>query len=198
MPAINLARPRLRYKLLSEDGSEYEIDPDFRVVLRCLAVLGDPDKPDLVKALFVAKALFKGNPPPDMWAVFSLFVGSGEQGEPSDEALVDFEQDADAIYASFRQQYGINLLRGSMHWDEFRALLAGLGDNTAFGKRVSLRSLDMSEVPEQSRARVQRIKDAVAIAPRMSKREVELQTELDRRLAAGEDAAEIIEQLKGV
>src|SRR5699024_9047339 len=48
--------------------------------------------------------------------------------EEKSEILIDFNQDANYIYASFMQAYGINLIeqQGKMHWKEYLALIDGL------------------------------------------------------------------------
>lgn len=194
---FSLSDPEFPVEMLSEDGNRYPIASDHKTILSCLNVVSDPDVPEIKKALFVAKRFFCGNPPPDMGALFVSFVV--DDGRDDDgEQLIDFQQDAGVIYASFRQQYGIDLAKETLHWWAFRMLLSGLGEGTALGSRVQLRTLDLDAVSEKDRSKFRRLKDMVAIVPRMSAEEAALQEELDRRLAAGEDPAEIIEKLKGV
>lgn len=51
--------------------------------------------------------------------------------------------DYDLIVASFRKEYGIGPREfKQMKWDEFRALLSGLGPDTALGRIVAIRSED--------------------------------------------------------
>lgn len=59
-----------------------------------------------------------------------------------------FKQDAEAIYSSFYQQYGIDLLyqKQKMHWDQFKALFAGLGPDTYFMRIVQIRQEDVSKL----------------------------------------------------
>ena len=42
--------------------------------------------------------------------------------------LLDYELDADLIYAAMYEQYGIDLVSTPMHWHKIRALIAGLHD----------------------------------------------------------------------
>lgn len=112
--------------------------------------------------------------------------------------MLDFEVDAGAIYASFRQQYGMDLLRQSLHWREFCALLSGLTEATPLGARIRLRTLEESRVAPEDRASLRRLKQKIAITPRMGQQEQTLLAELNRRLAAGEDPSEIIRQLQEV
>lgn len=59
----------------------------------------------------------------------------------------DYVRDAGAIYASFFQQYRIDLNqeRGKMHWTIFKALLDGLGKDTYFKRIIQIRTEDPSE-----------------------------------------------------
>ena len=56
----------------------------------------------------------------------------------------DYVRDAGAIYASFFQQYHIDLNkeRGKMHWTIFKALLDGLGKETYFQRIIQIRQDD--------------------------------------------------------
>ena len=79
-------------------------------------------------------------------------------GNYSDEVAADtdndpieyysYQQDAGIIYASFLQDYGIDLIdqQGKLHWDKFRALLDGLSDKTPFQKVVKIRMADISKL----------------------------------------------------
>lgn len=62
----------------------------------------------------------------------------------------DYEQDAEAIFASFMSEYHINLLeqRGKMHWREFKALFNGLSENSYMQRIISIRQRDLSEVDD--------------------------------------------------
>ena len=194
---FTLAAPLLPETVLGEDGNEYPVQTDYRVILSCLARLADPDAEDMSKALYVAVHFYKGNPPPDMWPLFERFLLCGEGPADTDsEPVMDFEQDADAIYSSFRQQYGIDLIREKLHWMEFRLLLRGLCEDTKFGELLRIRNMDPNDYAEKDRAKLRTLKEMVAIHPRVSVREAELQAELDRRLRAGEDPADILRQLQ--
>ncbi len=196
MRRFSLSAPVLPEELLSVDGNVYKIDPGHRTVLGCLKAISDPDAPEINKALYIVQRFFCGAVPPDMGDLFTAFVADDRQDDEG-EQLLDFEQDAGVIYASFRQQYHIDLATETLHWWAFRMLLAGLGEGTALGNRVQLRTLDLDAIPEKERPKWRRRKEMVAIVPRMSREEARLQAELNRRLAAGEDPTEIIEELRG-
>ena len=49
-----------------------------------------------------------------------------ESGNGCSEVLYSFTEDEDLIYAAFKAQYNIDLMRVNMHWWEFKALFVGL------------------------------------------------------------------------
>ncbi|WP_077735629.1 Gp15 family bacteriophage protein [Bacillus sonorensis] len=55
----------------------------------------------------------------------------------------DLTEDAAYIYASFLQDYGIDLIeqQGKLHWKKFNALLSSLSDDTKFRKVVEIRRM---------------------------------------------------------
>lgn len=59
-------------------------------------------------------------------------------GDESSEKLLDYELDADYIFAAFYEQYKINLVTTKLHWYQFNALLRGLHD-TELNKIISAR-----------------------------------------------------------
>ena len=196
--AFSLCQPAeqaLPAALTGADGKIYPVNPDFRTVLRCLRRLSDPDRETPAKLLYLAHHFYRDNPPPEMAALFSAFVSGGGTQDADEPPLMDFEQDAGAIYASFRAQYGLNLLREPLHWFEFRELLAGLDEQTAFGARVRLRALSENDVASEDRPALRKLKAQVALRPRVSREERALLTELDRRLAAGESPGDVLAQL---
>lgn len=66
-------------------------------------------------------------------------------GQPLQQAEVqryyDYDQDSMAIYASFKQVYGMDLWdeRGRLHWTKFQALLLALPDNCLFKQIIGIR-----------------------------------------------------------
>ena len=59
----------------------------------------------------------------------------------------DLIEDFDLVVASFQAQYGIRLSKqlDTMKWDEFRALLIGIGPETPLGRIVSVRAEEDEE-----------------------------------------------------
>src|SRR5690625_4964839 len=92
--------------------------------------------------------------------VLSNVVGVSDKGEenldiegnpmpkdsPDEDKVYDLKQDANYIYASFMQDYQIDLIeqQGKLHWHKFNALLVGLKDDTKFRNVIEIRQ---SELP---------------------------------------------------
>lgn len=64
-----------------------------------------------------------------------------EIADTDEEAHFDIRQDADLIYASFRAEYGIDLIeeQGSLHWHKFQALLQGLSSDSILQRVIQIR-----------------------------------------------------------
>src|SRR5690625_2989964 len=146
------------------DGKTYDIDLAFDTVLTVFDVLDDERLMDLEKAQICLNLLLKDqgydqSKTIDLWNyVYESFIHIEVkqaieydlEGNPmpvrdddeDDGALFDIVQDAEYIYASFRQAYNINLFqeRGKMHWKEFQALLNGLPSDTILQRIISIRS----------------------------------------------------------
>lgn len=191
---------RARGKVLPEHvevaGERINVDADFRTVLRCLRMLDDDDIPDERKHFLLMWWFFKRRFVQNGFEVFFDFISTDEtpDGEP---ATMDFEQDADAIYASFLQQYGIDLIDvHDLHWYKFMALLGGLGEETALNRRISLRNLDTSKMKGKEKMRADKAKRRVALKQKMSAEEAELQHQLDEALAGGSDPTDALAALR--
>ncbi|MBC1783111.1 hypothetical protein HCA14_12295 [Listeria welshimeri] len=65
--------------------------------------------------------------------------------EAEEIASYSLTQDADYIYASFLQDYNIDLLdsRGKMHWYKFRALLESLRDDTTIKTIIGIKQAEL-------------------------------------------------------
>ncbi|EAE8280254.1 hypothetical protein A7G73_08385 [Listeria monocytogenes] len=77
---------------------------------------------------------FDGNPMP-------VATGEGEE----EQAYYSLTQDSDYIFASFLQDYNIDLIevRGKLHWYKFRALFESLRDDTAIKSIMSIRQAEL-------------------------------------------------------
>lgn len=156
----------LTHKLESEvelNGVTYPLDLSFNNVLSVFDVLGDEDitpTQSLDTALFLLIGegfeLTLNEKVALLKAVFqehigqqTTFIEKDLQGNPlptrEEDPTYSFQHDADYIYAAFMQAYSIDLIdaQGEMSWAQFKALFAGLPEETAFRKIVSIRTREL-------------------------------------------------------
>ena len=145
-------------------GKEYQIDLSFDNVIRMYNLLEDDTFQDSEK-IVIAFEMFFGFEPKDaefaMKAIDEItgYISKSAYGndpvesdvvssEVNTHKLFSYTQDAGAIYASFKQQYNIDLIseQGKMHWDVFKALFDGLDENTYFRKILDIRRKDVSDL----------------------------------------------------
>lgn len=146
------------------------IDPSFQVVLKCNEVLSDSmlsenDKIDICCSLFIKHRwilhLMPEKKRQEFFRVyFDSFVHVGKQKKGTKKVL-DFSQDAQYIYSSFWQCYGLDLLGKDrrLHWWSFVALLGGLSDDTRLMQVISIRTRPLPKPTKYNQEeRVQLIK----------------------------------------
>ncbi len=141
------------------DDKEYTIDLAFDNVLDVFDVLSDDILRDYEKAEISLELLLGEQdyePSIGLWNyVYQNFIEIKNKqpvqydlkGNPmpvqdeDSERVIDLEQDAEYIYASFRQAYGMNLYeqQGKLHWHEFKALLNGLPSDTIMQRIIQIR-----------------------------------------------------------
>lgn len=140
---------------IAYQGREYPIDLSYDNVLRFYQLLDDADFDEGEKIIAAFHIFFDEEVPDDPEFLMNVVKLLGEYVSASpyggDTAssqdgqapirYFSFQQDAPAIYASFMEQYGIDLIeeQGKLHWDKFKALLDGLGPETQFRRIVSIR-----------------------------------------------------------
>lgn len=93
----------------------------------------------------------------------------------SKKRLYDFKQDADALTASFRQAYGIDLETDELHWWKFRRLMFGLPVDSPFMQRVQIRSVDINKVDKSQKKYYRRMKALYAIRQTDHKKRMSLE-----------------------
>ena len=121
------------------EDKAYEINTDFRVWAEICDYMEDDKFSYEEKILkLLCDAYTRELPPYLDSAIDALlnFMVQGKRGGSSEGGarLMDFSKDEGSIYASFMQQYGIDLYKADLHWWSFINLLNGLDENTVFMK----------------------------------------------------------------
>ena len=121
------------------DGFFYDIDTDFRTWIEFDRILREER--------VAWPGIFVGERPSSLdWIEGAREFLVSENVTPKYRQqprfkLIDLILDGDYIVAAFQQAYGIDLTDGSlkMHWHRFKALLAGLPDDTVLSKAIMYR-----------------------------------------------------------
>lgn len=154
----------------SWNGHIYKLDLAFDTVILWQKLQQDKELDDLDKWVQSNKLFFGSQELPDdpkFYAVVYRLINKvitdspyGSREDVKNEKSVDtppsydYVRDAGAIYASFFQQYHIDLNkeRGKMHWTIFKALLDGLGQNTYLQKIIQIRQDDPRKLKDDPEA----------------------------------------------
>jgi hypothetical protein len=183
-------------------GSAFHVNADFRVILRILRMLDDDDVIERQKPSLIVDWFYGQKKPSDVTVAceaFLTFLRRGEDAKDQDSTeppLMDYEQDASEIQASFVMLYGIDLLEVKfLHWWKFHALLDGAFFGSGpLAEKIKLRTLDPSkyEKPEE----IRRAQERVRIDRKVSRAERELQQRMYDVLTGGGDVSAALEALK--
>lgn len=165
---INLSRKS--HDVLEIGGNTYPLDLSFDNVLRLLELQFDGNVHSLVKG-YLALEMLTGVNLSDVITleesfevfklVFDSYIANAKradsiqydlEGNPlpvkmssddmPDKLTYSLVYDADYIFASFMQAYGIDLVeqQGKLHWAKFNALIVGLPDDTKLMQVLRIRS----------------------------------------------------------
>ena len=108
----------------------------------------------------------------------------------------DFRVDAEALLASFRTAYGIDLDTAHLHWWTFRRLMFGLPRDTPFMERVHYRVADVSGLSKRERKHYQKMRALYALdaGTRTQKTAAQRDAARRERLLARYDMASALRQ----
>ena len=159
---MDLAYPLI--ETVEIDGKEYPIDLSFDNVLRLIDMLNDDRLDDITQietGLYMLLGVQLDYPIDKKYEIFhQIFyttIGKeAEENQPVDiegnpmpqkkeDKVYSIKQDAKYIYASFYQDYGIDLfeMQGKLHWEKFKALLEGLRSDTKFKEIIEIRTMEL-------------------------------------------------------
>lgn len=157
------------------NGRRFQIDTDFRAAV-AFEILIEKGEEDALKLL---KPFYPQGLPEDMEGAVAAalwFYRCGEDIPERKEKVANkapaysFEFDADVILADFWNYYGVDLSNDFLHWWTFRALLAGLPDDSGYKQRIYYRTCETKGLPKGEQARINRIRKAIAIDRKNNKK----------------------------
>jgi len=165
------------------DGKKYKLDLSFDNVLRLIDMLNDKELDDVTQietGLYMLLGVELDYPIEKKAEIFQKIFRETIGKEAEENIPVDIEgnplpvdpeeqkrvysikQDAEYIYASFYQDYGIDLfeMQGKLHWEKFKALLVGLRPDTKFKEVIEIRTMELpsGKGMEKERERIKKLK----------------------------------------
>lgn len=168
----------------------YLIRTDFRIGVQIVLLMGDDDLTDGEKIATAFDLLYGAGIPKSIEKAMDglrWYISGGSKGDDEeDENLItqddeseddgektfDFDYDAMWIYTAFRRTFGVDLNTAKLHWFEFRAMLADLGE-CAFTKVLEYRTKDLSGMSPKQRSSYAKLKRKYAIPRKLSEEEAE-------------------------
>ena len=142
------------------DGTEYEINSDFRTSVLFSLLMEDDNLSEEEKVLQALNLYYPVVPDNSEKAIEKIkwFYSCGKLDNPignkkaraSSKKVFDFEVDANYIYSAFMSQYNIDLQDiEELHWWKFKALLEGLKEDNKLSKIIEYRSVDLSKIKDK-------------------------------------------------
>ena len=173
---------RLPYSI-EYNGQQYKLCPAYDNILRMYRAIEGID--DMEQVDIMLYFLIDGSYPLDinlLQAIINLIFPKARQTGQNARSF-DFQQDAQLIYASFYQAYGMDLFeqQGKLHWWSFMALLNGLPSDTKLSEVISIRTRPIPKATRynaRERNELLRLKHIYALHISEEERQQNLQTGL--------------------
>lgn len=165
--------------ILPEEIDGCKINSDFKVILLVQRILNDEDF-TLYERLEDACFYFYVDDRPEeaVTKMFDFMRAGSESDQSKEPPIMDFEFDADEIYADFLCFYGINLLRDDLHWFEFLALFKGIcAREGALSGKIQTRFMDLEGLKGKALQDAIKAKERAQIPVKLTVEEIEEQNE---------------------
>ena len=137
-------------------GKRYRLKPDFRNVLMMMETMDNPEIIPEARTYQALRHVVKHVPKDDtlcseIMAEVRKTMFPEAKKEKGGKKLTSFVQDADLIRGAFRQVYGIDLFRDSVHWVEFSCLLSCLPEGSRYSDIIGIRARPLPEPTKWNR-----------------------------------------------
>ena len=149
-------------------GQTYEINDSFDNVLLFWELMQDDLFTEMEKVTIANEMLTGSLPDLDLHGHHELFKTILKEKldvdldaeSSSDKKVIDFEQDAEMIYASFLTYYDIDLIdqQGKMSWIKFMNLLRQLDDNSQLKKAIGYRVMKIPKETKYNKDQVKQLR----------------------------------------
>ena len=176
------------------DGTEYEINSDFRTSVLFSLLMEDDNLSEEEKVLQALNLYYPVVPNNLEEAIEQIkwFYSCGKLDNPignkkvraSSKKVFDFEVDANYIYSAFMSQYNIDLQDiEELHWWKFKALLEGLKEDNKLSKIIEYRSVDLSKIKDKEQRKFYKDMQKQYSLNKESKEDLKLLEEWNKKLS---------------
>lgn len=167
------------------DGRKYQLNISFDNILKVIELMKEERIANDKKVEMAIRLFFRFDSGQDIpfdfetqynafLSIFEEYVKQEEKAQEYDikgnpmpvytkdkERFYSLKHDAEYIYASFMQAYGIDLIeqQGKLHWFKFQALLSGLPKDTKFCEIVSIRQWKKPNKNDTEAKQMAKLKD---------------------------------------
>ena len=140
------------------NGVKYKLNLSYKAVLLVLDMFEDEQLSAQDKCIIALDILIKGEHPKDFNLLNGIFDLIRSDEPPTNEPkVIDINKDFDFIISSFRQAYGIDIVRSDLHYLEFISLLNGLPDGTKMVEIVKIRTMEVPPIDKYNQKQVQKL-----------------------------------------
>jgi len=187
-------------------GEPVSINPDFRIILKILKIHDDNEVNEMFKIKkmlewFYLNQLSFAVQPSEALTTLVEFIAppETEETDPIRELYKRvraerfagkqpnkkycFEFDAEEIYISFIQDYKIDLVEIEyLHWYKFLMMFANLSKDTAFQRKLELRTMDLKDFKGKDKTKMMKAQQAVQLPIKLNIEEKQKMEEYLRKL----------------
>jgi hypothetical protein len=122
-------------KPLPDSISGVKIKTDYRLFIELFCAKDEQEKAEALQKIFC------NGVPENSSDEFNNFLVAGEKNKDEDgKKSFDFGKDGGRIYASFYQDYKIDLTKADLHWWQFLELFKGLSEETLIKRVMDIRT----------------------------------------------------------
>lgn len=160
-------------KKLITDKGKIIVNPAFDTVIEIQRLYKEEDLTDFEKIEQALKMLVKnrwnlrlfspGEKVKLMEEIGKVYIETKKRPQIRKSALpvLDFEEDGDYIYASFMQDYGIDLIdqQGRLPWKKFIYLFNGLSSGTKIKQVMQIRCMEVPKYTGKNAKQIQEINE---------------------------------------
>lgn len=140
-------------------GERLKLNLSYKAVLLALDVLDDEQLSIGDKCEIALEILVKDKHENDFYLLESILelIKPDTNDNSNSEKVIDLEKDFYYIISSFRQAYGIDIVRENIHYLEFIALLNGMPEGTKIVDVIRIRTMEVPEITQNNRKQVENI-----------------------------------------